>query len=262
MKVSAVVTRAVFITVEVFAALMFLFPMTMGIIDIGNVFGLAAVSAAFIVTVSFDRFSAFIKRHLKKPSGKVLIIFTGSVLSLLVLYAVVLTASMIFAAVNRPQSPDAVIVLGCKVQPSGNPSLMLSKRIDAAYEYLSENEDVICVVSGGKGEDEPESEAAVMKRRLVEMGISQDRIIPEDKSTSTAENLAYSAVLLSENGIKAENIAIVTDGFHQFRASLMARDMGISASAVNAETPFWLFPTFWVREWFGLSYFFVFGTDL
>lgn len=259
MKVSAVVTRAVFITVEVFAALMFLFPMTMGIIDIGNVFGLTAVSAAFIVTVSFDRFSAFIKRHLKKPTGKVLIIFTGSVLSLLVLYAVVLTASMIFAAVNRPQSPDAVIVLGCKVQPSGNPSLMLQKRIEAASAYLDENRDVICVVSGGKGGNEPESEADVMKRILVENGISSDRIIVEDRSSSTEENLSFSLELLREMNIKAENIAIVTDSFHQLRASLMAKKQGAEPFAISSETPIGLVPTYWVREWFGLSHFFVFG---
>lgn len=256
------ITRVIFIAAETVAALLFMLPMTRNIIGIGNVFGLAVMLACLIATVFFSRFKAELKSLWKKKSGKILLVLSGTVLGILVLYAIILSGMMLSAILNRPGSPDAVIVLGCKVQPSGNPSLMLSKRIDAAYEYLSENEDVICVVSGGKGEDEPESEAAVMKRRLVEMGISPDRIISEDKSTSTAENLAYSAVLLSENGIKAENIAIVTDGFHQLRASLMAKDMGISASAVNAQTPFWLFPTYWVREWFGLSYFFVFGTDL
>lgn len=237
----------------------FVTPMTGKLYNIGNIFGLALALLCLAATVFWEPLRRLLKRIWSKKIGKALLSVFGAVLGLLVLYAVVLSAFMIGAAVNYPKSPDAVVVLGCKVGASGNPSLMLQDRINAAYKYLSENTQVICVASGGQGADEPFSEAQVIKDRLVERGIDPSRILIEDSSTSTSENLAFSLGIIEAHGIKAGNIAIVTDSFHQLRASMIAGDMGIGVSAVNAETRFWLVPTYWVREWFALSYQFVFG---
>ncbi|MDE7281518.1 MAG: YdcF family protein, partial [Ruminiclostridium sp.] len=138
--------------------------------------------------------------------------------------------------------------------------MMLRQRINAAYKYLNENPDIICVVSGGQGADEPLSEAEVMKSRLVEKGIAEDRIIAEDSSESTRQNIEFSLALLKEKDIDVTDIAIVTDGFHQLRAGLIAEEYDLKPSAVNAETPLWLVAPYWVREWFALSHRFVFGS--
>ena len=244
---------------EIIAAGLFITPMTGRLVTLGNVFGLTLSLICLAATVFWKPLLRLLKKLWSKKWGKPLLLAAEAILGLLVLYACVLSAAMVGAAVKHPQSPDAVIVLGCRVGASGRPSLMLSRRIDAAYSYLSENQDVICVVSGGQGANEPYSEAAVMKAYLVEMGIDEQRILLENKSTSTGENLEFSLELLEREGIQADKIAIITDGFHQLRAGIMADQLGVEAYAVSADTPFWLVPTYWVREWFALSQLFVFG---
>ncbi len=105
-----------------------------------------------------------------------------------------------------------------------------------AVIYLNENEDVVCIVSGGKGEDEKISEAQAMKEYLVDKGIDEGRILTEDKSVNTLENIKNSVALLGGNG--SGEIAIITDGFHQYRAGYIAESFGYDAAAINAQTDF------------------------
>lgn len=246
--------------IEAVAMAFFITPMTGRLYDIGNILGLAVTLMFFAATVFWEPLYRLLKKLWRKKWGKVLITVPTAILSLLIAYAVVLTGAMIGAAVNYPRSPDAVVVLGCKVGVTGNPSMMLQYRIEKAYEYLSDNTEVICVVSGGQGANEALSEAQVIKNHLVDRGIDPSRILMEDKSANTYENLEFSMNVLEENGIQAQNIAVVTDGFHQLRAHLMSRDIGVDAYAVSADTRFWLVPTYWVREWLALSKWFVFGS--
>ena len=179
--------------------------------------------------------------------------------AVLVAYAATLSVFMIANMNDAPEKDGSrtVVVLGCQVRRDG-PSLMLSRRIDAAYNYLSEDEKANCIVSGGKGDNEHISEAEAMYEALVNDGIAQNRITKEDKSSSTYENLLFSKLILEDNG-KPLKIAIVTDGFHQWRARLQAESLGYDVKCVSAATPWYLIPVYWVREWFALSYLFVFG---
>ena len=135
---------------------------------------------------------------------------------------------------------------------------MLRRRLDAACSYLSADTKADCIVSGGKGDNEHISEAEAMYEALVNDGISKNRISKEDKSSSTYENLLFSKQILEDGG-KPLRIAIVTDGFHQWRARLQAESLGYDVKCVSAATPWYLVPVYWVREWFALSYLFVFG---
>lgn len=235
-------------------------PVFGGVFNIGVAFGAFVFAVAFVITVFWKRVKKLINKILSHKMGKAVFIGFCGILSLLTVYALTLSGMMLKAAVTSPKNPDAVIVLGCKVRKTGNPSLMLSKRIDAAYKYLSENPDILCVVSGGQGSDEPLSEAETMKNCLVEKGISADRIITEDKSESTRQNIEFSLKLLKERNIDVKEAAIITDGFHQLRASLIAKEFELKPTAVSAKTPYWLVTVYWIREWFALSHRFVFGS--
>ncbi len=183
----------------------------------------------------------------------------GALAVICVLAAIFFSVIMIKAQNNVPNEQEhaPVVVLGCKVNGE-NPSRMLRLRLDAAADYLKENPNCVCVVSGGQGRGEAVSEAAVMQRYLTEKGIDASRILCEDQSQNTEQNLAFSQKLLNENGYDAAKIVLVTDGYHQCRAALLAEREGIAASAVNAKTELWLLPTYWVREWFALVKFFLF----
>ncbi|MBR1930999.1 MAG: YdcF family protein [Lachnospiraceae bacterium] len=117
---------------------------------------------------------------------------------------------------------DYLVVLGAQWKNSG-PSYVLKKRLDKALDYLQENPDTYVVVSGGQGSNEPISEAAGMKRYLAERGIAEERIRMEEQSTSTMENLTYSAMLFDK---EQDHIVVVTNNFHMYRALGIAKKQG------------------------------------
>lgn len=124
---------------------------------------------------------------------------------------------------NGERDLDYIIVLGAQVREEG-PSVVLRYRLDAAIEYLNENPDTICIVSGGQGANEPFSEAEGMSDYLIKHGIEQERILLEDKSANTVENIQNSKALMEQpyNGI-----GIVTNDFHVFRAVQIAKVQGL-----------------------------------
>lgn len=144
---------------------------------------------------------------------------------------------------------DYLIVLGAQVRADG-PSRVLKMRLDKAFDYLEENENTIVIVSGGQGANEPESEAACMKDYLVSRGIAQERILMEDRSTDTGENLLFSKELIDG---EEKSVGIVSNNFHIFRSTQIARKLGyhrvegLAAPAYAA-----LQPNNMLREFFGV----------
>lgn len=145
---------------------------------------------------------------------------------------------------------ETVLVLGCRVY-SDHLSKMLIGRLAAAYALLCRYPKMQCVVSGGQGGDEPCTEAAAMKRWLVEKGIRPERIIEEGNSRSTIQNFSYSAKRMRECGLSFR-VIVATDFFHQFRSSLLAKREGFDAfGAASIREPL-LLPGYWLREMPGI----------
>ncbi len=142
---------------------------------------------------------------------------------------------IIHASFGDPdESCDYIVVLGCMVWPNG-PSPTLQNRIDAAYNYLTEHPNVTAVLSGGKGADEPMSEAQCMYEGLVKKGMDPDRLWIEDQATSTWTNLQYSLALIEQRtGSRPEKIGILSSEYHLFRASLQAKDQGVETVGIPA----------------------------
>ena len=153
------------------------------------------------------------------------------------------------AAAKAPADLDAVIVLGARVNSDG-PSGSLRERASAAAEYLRQNPDTLCIVSGGQGKDEPMSEAGCIRDILIEGGIDSGRIIAEEESTDTIENLTNSFALLPE---EARNIGIITNDFHVCRALFIGRQLSdYSLSGVSARSSVFGFIHYAAREFCGL----------
>lgn len=238
--------------------LIFIAPFFAGIVNLGNCTG-AAVSALMTGFFTFyGPVTGFLGMIWQKPAGKAIMCITSGIAVCFVILAVIISFFMLRASSDKPgKNKTTLVVLGCRVK-GNRPSLMLKRRLDAACEYLAEYDDVTVIVSGGKGSDEQISEAQCMKDYLVEKGISPERIIMEDKSSSTYENLEFSQKIINENKLN-EEITIVTDGYHQLRAEMIAGKLGMDAYNISASTSLWLIPTYWVREWFGVIQQFVFG---
>lgn len=144
---------------------------------------------------------------------------------------------------------DYIIVLGAQMKPAG-PSAVLKFRLDAAYDYLTENENTICIVSGGQGSNEPCSEAEGMYQYLTDRGIAPERLIMEDRSTDTSENIAYSMALIGRNDA---SVGIVTNNFHVFRGVRLAKAAGVQeAYGIAARSNVYFQLNNMVREFFGI----------
>ena len=168
-----------------------------------------------------------------------------------------LAAVLVMMAVqagNRPGPEDCtVVVLGCQVSANGEPTVMLRDRIDAAYDYLTAHPESRCVASGGQNDNEPISEAACIRNTLAARGIDPDRILLEDRSRSTEENLRFTAEIIRQQGFNPR-VAIASDNFHQLRAGVWAEKDGLTPYSLGCASIWMLGPGYWAREAAALLY--------
>ena len=163
----------------------------------------------------------------------------------LVSEAVILSAGITPA----PQNLDAIVVLGARVN-GREPSGALRNRIAVAREYLDANPDTIAVLSGGQGSDEDISEAQCMFENLTAAGIDPARLILEDQSTDTSENLIFSRALIPEGA----SVGLVTNNFHIFRSLALARGLDWQVAGVPVATSMISMPHYLMREFVGVVY--------
>ncbi len=196
----------------------------------------------------------------------------ATVLLALGVLAVLNVRVMAAAHPSAPRNLDVLIVLGAQVLANGEPSRVLAFRLEAALAYLQKNLRTLAVVSGGQGPNEPCSEADAMAAWLAARGVDPARILREDRSTTTAENLAFSRRVITEAmdagrlpqpqhadpaspgcTAPAVHVGIVTNTFHLYRALLTAHRQGISpAWGIAAPSTPWRLPHNLLRETLGL----------
>lgn len=146
-----------------------------------------------------------------------------------------LAAVCICAHLRREARPsDCIVVLGAKVHPDGSLSRTLRWRCDRAWEAWRDGVAGDIIVCGGRGGDEPCSEACAMAVRLRELGAPDDRIVREDASRNTMENLRGAGQIMAARGWRTA--AIVTSDYHLQRALWIARDLGMDACGIAAKS--------------------------
>ena len=227
----------ILLAAEFFLLILFLNPLPD--LNAGNALGIAGTAAAMLLTVYPDRYPTL-------TAVFVCLTATAAVAGF------VLTRIMYRAADNSPPTdkPVTLIVLGCRVK-GDRPTRMLRRRLNAAAEYLNAAPQAVCIVSGGKGTDEKIAEAQAMYTYLTARGIAPERILVEDRSRTTAENLAFSKAMMTEHSLP-ETTALATDSFHQYRAAMLAKRVGIRPYAVSAHTEPRYLLTYLVREWIAI----------
>ncbi len=179
-----------------------------------------------------------------------------------VLFASVIVCFIVFSFILRPQycekdafSADYLVLLGGGISKDGVLPVSVKNRVKKAYEYLEANPKCECVVSGGTLKWIACAEAPAIKALLVEMGIPEERILIEDKSLDTIQNLIFSAELLSKENkcsiqeILQSKVIIVTSFFHLRRAQILAQRLGYrNINGYYAKTPVFYILHLYVRE--------------
>jgi len=158
------------------------------------------------------------------------------------------------AAGGTPEfDADWLIVLGAGVNGEA-PSRSMLDRLSAAEDYLRAHPDCKVILSGGQGGDERISEAEAMRRWLTARGMPEERILCEDQSRSTAENLANSLPLIPDGQRAA--IAVCSSEYHLYRAQLLARREGYAVGAIPARTALPVLRlNYFLREGLGALYY-------
>ena len=131
-------------------------------------------------------------------------------------------------------NPQTMVIFGCKVEPWG-PSVLLQDRLDTALDYLKDHPDMKVVVTGGKGDDEHQSEAQCMYDYLTAHGVNGENIYLEDQSRNTWQNVNYTMDLMGEVGTSVNaatgevdnsmnpggEVLLVSSGFHLSRIQML-----------------------------------------
>ena len=167
-----------------------------------------------------------------------------------------IVAEAVAARYQPEYDKDFLIVLGCGIRKDGTPTPILRGRLDKAMEFAKKQEEatgkkVLFVTSGGQGANEVVSESESMGRYLMENGIPEERILKEDRSRNTAENMAFSREKILETGLEGK-VAYATTNYHVFRSGLLARRVKMRAVGMGAGTRWYFWPNASVREFAGL----------
>ncbi len=157
------------------------------------------------------------------------------------------------------QPMDYIIILGCAIRSDGTPTPILRGRIDRAIAFdRLQNEQwdkqAKFVPSGGQGSNEVISEAESMKRYLMKQGVPEERILKEDKSVNTYQNMAFSKKVIEADAgdLSDKNVAFSTTNYHVFRGYTLAQKIGMKVKGLSAKTKLYFFPNAFLREFIGL----------
>ena len=151
---------------------------------------------------------------------------------------------------------DGIIILGCGFRKDGTLPPLLRGRVDRAIAFWKEQKEkygkvALIIPSGGQGRDEIMPEAAAMKRYLLEQGVPESVIRPEEKSTNTLENMRFSGKILEAEAPGGKAVFSTTN-YHVFRSGVWAARAGVNAEGIGSRTRWWFWPNAFMRECLGL----------
>lgn len=161
-------------------------------------------------------------------------------------------------AAQRQPAPDKdfIIILGCWFRKDGTLPPLLKGRVDGAIAFWKKQKalsgkEAVFIPSGGQGSDEPMAEAAAMRNYLLNQGIPERLILPEDQSRNTYQNMAFSRQIIQDTKPEGK-AAFATTSYHVFRSGVWASFAGLAVEGIGAKTKWWYGPNAFMRECAGL----------
>lgn len=154
---------------------------------------------------------------------------------------------------RKAPETEYIIALGCGIFKDGTVTPLLRGRLDAAVAaWEAGGRAAKIITSGGQGPNEVVSEARAMANYLLSVGVPEDAILLEDKSTTTEENLANSRAIMEARGWPSGHCTIATSSYHCLRAAMFARRAGMDVSCVGGRTAAFFYPAAFFREYVAL----------
>ena len=175
-----------------------------------------------------------------------------SVIYVSVSFVIFMLYTIFLQIIPRKRDFDYVIIHGAGLLGGSRVSKLLSDRLDKAIEvYQKDPTPPVMIPSGGKGPDETISEAEAMEGYLLKKGIPANKIIREDRSTTTYENLENSKeIILAREGSKYT--VLVTSNYHVYRALRYCRKIGLVCTGVGSHVALYFWPSALIREFIAI----------
>ncbi|MBQ3137761.1 MAG: YdcF family protein [Clostridia bacterium] len=184
--------------------------------------------------------------------------FLYAVFALLLLaVAAFITAEIKSCRGNAEGEKDFLLILGCRVRGDEAEETLRMRAVKAA-EYMREHPHTVAIACGGiVHEDQNISEAQAIEEILISEGTEKERIIREDKSTTTVENFKNAKKIIGDP--EGQRIALLSSDFHLMRAKLIAKKAGLDCQTVSAPSPKKEKAKNYVREFFAFVIFIIGG---
>lgn len=186
----------------------------------------------------------------------IMLVVNTILLYLLLVFSNFILSSFIYGIYRPLLRQDYIIVLGSGLMGGNRVTPLLAGRIDRALKVYRRQADKkkkppMLIMSGGKGGDEQIAEGEAMKRYALKQGIPEDRILVEDQSKNTYENMLFSRQLIEnrEADMKHLHILFSTSNYHVFRAGIYARKAELKAQGIGAKTKFYFWYNALLREY-------------
>jgi uncharacterized SAM-binding protein YcdF (DUF218 family) len=144
-----------------------------------------------------------------------------------------LAAVLIWERNDQARPASAIVVLGA-AQYVGRPSPVLRARLDHAIDLWRRQLAPLIIVTGGTGEGDTTSEAAVSQRYAIRRGVPASAILLETKGRTTSESMEGVAALMGQQSRR--DVLLVSDPFHMLRLTILARRHGLEPYASPTPT--------------------------
>jgi uncharacterized SAM-binding protein YcdF (DUF218 family) len=143
---------------------------------------------------------------------------------ILVVWIASFAAVLIWERHDQARPASAIVVLGA-AQYVGRPSPVLRARLDHAIELWRRQLAPLIIVTGGTGQGDTTSEAAVSQRYAIRRGVPASAILLESKGRTTSESMEGVAALMGAQSRR--DVLLVSDPFHMLRLTILARRHGL-----------------------------------
>lgn len=128
---------------------------------------------------------------------------------------------------------QALVVLGA-AQYNGQPSPVFRERLEHTAQLYGRDIAPLVVVTGGNRPGDRFTEASAAATYLATRGVPQDALLWVTTGRSTWESLAATARVLRERDMN--DVVLVSDPFHAYRAAAIAGDIGLTAAVSPTPT--------------------------
>jgi len=212
--------------------------------------GIAILIAPFLTRLS--------TLYLPVPVATILNLFPAMVIFYVLFWFYNYLTMLFIYQFNHPRyKQDYLIVLGAGLLNGNEVSPLLGQRIDRALKFYHKQlaktgRAPVIIFSGGQGGDETVPEGGAMRKYALAKGLPADHALAENQSKTTYQNMIFSKQLIDARGPVKPRVTFVTNGYHTFRAGMIARKAGLPANGIGAHTAKFFLPNAILREYIAI----------